>query len=515
MEALGHLLRRMLAPGDRAQARRMQTELAWRDVQREERQRHAFLDALRCDERSDRVLLGRAQRPCGAWQWCGLEAERLLAGHVLMNGATGGGKTRLLAAVLLQLLLKHTPQVVVDLKSELTQIYCEYLLPAIATRPEGQDLAARVRIIQPFDPDRVPMLRLTAPELGVPRDIQALTLANALNEASGTDMGVRMHSIYLRPAALAIERNLPLTVLEEWFRDPRRFARDARTSEDSDVRRYAQNDFPRENQASVDALRARLSLIFHLSCVRDALQAPWCISLSEALEDGVTILDFGSPPSGAEDAVPLLGGPLLGRLCRAILSRPVTRDTKQMLIVFEEFPELLRRHQAQQFSRMLSLARFKRVTLWFCHQELRQVAAVDPVLLHAMRTNTATELAFRSSIEDARLLAQGIVARSGSESLAAAQARFVEEAATLGRREYFLWLKESPFGPQRLRSPRFDLEPLTQAAAGLPDEVRQALRQGTESMPRGDCPDRLAPAGSDAVQLFPGTRPRRRSPRLG
>jgi len=34
----------------------------------------------------------------------------------------------------------------------------------------------------------------------------------------------------------------------------------------------------------------------------------------------VTILDFGSPPGGAEDAMRFIAGPVTGRLGRAILS---------------------------------------------------------------------------------------------------------------------------------------------------------------------------------------------------
>src|SRR5205085_9657695 len=153
-------------------------------------------------------------------------------------------------------------------------------------------------------------------------------------------------------------------------------------------------------------------------------------------------------------------------------------------IVAEEFQEILGKYQVPQFNRLLALARYKRASVWLINQQSAQVAAVDPNLVRSMRTNVSTELVFRASAEDAKLLAEGLALRRPGESLFDARQRFIEEVVRLPQREFFLWVKTARFGPQRLRSPRLDLPALERIAAGLPDEVREQIRLGTTSVDR-------------------------------
>src|SRR5262249_8308220 len=126
--------------------------------------------------------------------------------------------------------------------------------------------------------------------------IQSLNIATALGEAVGQDHGVRMQRLLLPAAGLAVERNLPLPTVLDWLRDPARFAREAATSSDPVIRAYAIHELPRENRSSLDAVRARLDLLFHVPEIRRALSAPRCINFNECLSSGLTLLDFGSPP---------------------------------------------------------------------------------------------------------------------------------------------------------------------------------------------------------------------------
>jgi hypothetical protein len=436
--------------------------------------------------------------------------------HLGVSGATGTGKSYLIAALLFQLITRRVPVVLVDMKSELANLLLDVVVPAIIARGR-EDMLDRVRVVRPFELGRVPLLRLTEPEPRVSQQVQSMNIAQSLSEAVGHDLGPRMLRALLPTAGLAVERNLPLPVLTDWLRSPETFARAAAGSADPIIRAYAVHELPRENRSSLDALRARLDLLFHLPEIREALSAPRCLSFDECLESGVTILDFGSPPGGAEAAMRFIASPVAGRLGRAVLSRQMHAATPPAIVCFEEFQQLLGTHQLEMFKRLLSLCRYKLVNLWFSNQQPAQIAEADRTLLRILRTNLGAECIFRSSVEDARTLSEGLSTRSSDETLTQARSRMVEEIATLPRRSFFLWLRDSSFGPQRLQSPRLDLEAMRRAGARLSPEQRERIRLGSVSVARSvgavKGPETHVEPDPRVAPLAPGKR--RRTPRLG
>lgn len=517
VETFAAQLRRLLKGSERDTARKWHaaTEHA-RDADSHAR-REAFLRELRCQPTDDRVRLGRARSLEGEYQWCGMTPTALCAMHLGVSGATGTGKSYLIAALLFQLITRRVPVVLVDMKSELADLLLQVVVPAVVARGQ-KDLLDRVRVVRPFESGRVPLLRLSEPEPRVSPQVQSMNIAQSLSEAVGHDLGPRMLRALLPTAGLAVERNLPLPVLIEWLRSPEMFAREAAGSADPSIRAYALHELPRENRSSLDALRARLDLLFHLPEIREALSAPRCLSFDESLASGVTILDFGSPPGGAEAAMKFIAGPVAGRLGRAILSREIREDTPPTLVIFEEVQELLGFHQIEMFKRLLALCRFKLVNLWFSNQLPAQIADVDRALLRILRTNLGAECIFRSSTEDARELTKGLSTRSRDETLTQARSRMVEEIATLPRRAFFLWLRDTSFGPQRLQSPRLDVDALKRSAADLSPEERERIRLGSASIARVVAED-TAPH-EHAAKPDPRVAPlrpdkRRRTPRLG
>jgi len=509
-------IRRLLKGSERGTARRWHaaTERA-RDADAHAR-RETFLRELRCRVGDGRIRLGRARMPDEDFQWCGLPIETLCAMHVGVSGATGTGKSYLIAGLLYQLLLERVPLIAVDMKSELADLLLDVVVPAVIASGR-ENLIERVRVVRPFETGRVPLLRLTEPEPRVGREIQSMNIAQSLSEAVGHDLGPRMLRALLPAAGLAVERNLPLPVLTEWLRSPEAFARVAAGSSDPIIRAYALHELPRENRSSLDALRARLDLLFHLPEIREALSAPRCLSFDESLTSGVTILDFGSPPGGAEAAMKFIAGPVAGRFGRAILSREMHADSPPAVVVFEEFQQLLGGHQVEMFKRLLALCRFKKVNLWFSNQQPAQIAEADRTLLRILRTNLGAECIFRSSVEDAREITKGLSTRSGEETLAQARSRMIEEISTLPKRSFFLWLRDSSFGPQRLQSPRLDLNSLRVAGGRLTTEQRARIRTGSASIARTveavEQPTAQTEPDPRVAPLPPGRR--RRTLRLG
>jgi hypothetical protein len=288
-----------------------------------------------CDPNEDMLVLGRGRKLDGSAFWCGQPIEDFLVDHSWITGATGSGKSFFALGCLPQVLRagRH-PIVIVDMKSELSDLLIEVVMPSLVGTASGNRLIQHLRIIRPFGKD-LPMLRVTDREAGVPLAIQAFNLASALEEALSDELGSRMSRMFLRHSSLAIELGLPLTVIQRWLESRERFGKDAGRSKDVSLREYALSGLARESRPAVDALLARLDSFLFVDEVKLALSAPSCISFAEALESGVTIVDLGSPPAGAERAQRFWAGILTGRITRAILSRPVEPKTPRTWVIFE------------------------------------------------------------------------------------------------------------------------------------------------------------------------------------
>jgi uncharacterized protein DUF87 len=488
-------LRDLRRRDERALARAWQAEVAARQDAAAREDLVAFLKALRVEPGLGRILLGRARDLAGKAVWVGSPIGPFLGQHAWITGGTGSGKTFFVLSLLLQILGEGShPVIVVDLKGELSTLLRETIFPALATRGEHSSLLRDLRIIRPFDRAFLPMLRVTRPEPGVSPEIQAQAIASSIEDALGEGLGGRMLRTFLRLTRLAIERDQPLTEVLRWLEEPGALAREARQSRDPRIRRYAAGMFRRENETSIDALLARLDTFLFLPETRLCLSAPSCVSFHECLDHGVTLVDLGDPPAGAERAARFWAGVLVGRLTRAILSREVTDRSPQAWIVLEEFQEALGRSQTEQFGRLLALARYKRVGLCFVNQQVGQVAAVEPALVKLLRTNTGIEAAFRCSLEDARGFAHALPTPRGTRSAAHARDDLTEEMTRLPDRTFYLWLKRQPFRAQKVRSPRLDLETIRRAAEEMPQEIRQAVLRGTVSAPRGELEALLTPS---------------------
>lgn len=478
-------LRRLIRRRETARARTQQRQGVEQAHRLANAGRARFAELMARTPGPENLLLGRATDLDGSAFWCGQSIEDFLGVHSWITGATGSGKSFFTLACLLQV-LRHGrhPVVVVDMKSELSELLIELVIPTLSKVPAGPKLLKGLRIIRPFGQD-LPMLRVTEPEPGVARSIQAFNLASALEEALSDELGSRMGRMFLRLSALAIELRLPLTVIQRWLESPPIFAREARRSKDASLREYAAAGFARESRPAIDALLARLDSFLFLDEVKLALSAPGCLSFAECLESGLTIVDLGSPPAGAERAQRFWAGILTGRITRAILSRPVGPKTPRTWVIFEEVQEALGRNQSEQFCRLLTLARHKRVALTLINQQAAQLGSVDPTLVKVLRTNAGMECAFRCNLEDAKPLVQAMPLPPDGKPIEAARQMMVQELLQLPDREFLLWLKRMPFGAQRVRSPRLDLESLRAVADGLPEDVRSLIRRGTVSMDRG------------------------------
>ena len=440
----------------------------------------------------DGIVLGRATNVQGTPFWVRMLERDFFATHHWITGASGSGKSFLVIALLICILSRQRPNplIILDFKSELTTLLMDTVLPALVARPSGERLLANLRIVRPFG-EHLPMLNLTLPEPGVPREIQAMSIANAIAEALGTDFGHRMNRALLRLVTLAIELEEPLTVVRAWLEDPSVFARAATRSTDLSLRTYAATLRARENRASIDALLARLDAFLFMPATRRVLSASGCLSFADALESGVTIVGLGDPPAGVESQTRFWGGALLGKLMRSILSRPVGPDSPYALVVFEEFQEGVASRQTA-WERLLAMARHKKISCVYVNQQPGQL---DPGLVKLLRTNCGVEAAFRANVDDARAYAHAVALPAGSRKTGEARQALVEQLTRLERRQYLLWVKEKARA-QLVRSPRLELERLQARADALPAAVREQIARGTVSMEANDGTQHAPPAAA-------------------
>ncbi len=492
MVSIQSAFRMLLGARDVRRARRWHDRRVASEQAAEREALARFAEAFRIGPGPGRLVLARARDPEGAPFWTGVPVTRFLSVHHWICGGTGSGKSFLALAILWQVLARRIPVIVVDFKGELTTLLLDILLPVLTQFPGGDRLLERLRIVRPFS-RYLPRLNLCLPEPGLDREIQAFTLASTLEESLGAELGHRMTRVLLRLVSLAIELGRPLTIVRTWLEDPTTLATAAQRSTDPSLRRYVETLRVRENRASIDALLARIDSFVFLPAVRRMLEAPDCVSFSDALDSGITIVDLGEPPAGAEQLTKFFGGVVLGKVMRSVLSRPVQPDSPYTHLVFEEFQEGLARHQTAQFARLLALARYKRTACTFINQ---QAAQLEPTLVRLLRTNTGVEAAFRCNLEDARAYAHAFPAAARSQHAVAERQVLVEQLTRLEQRQYLLWIKGA-VGAQLVRSPRIDLDALRQRAAEVPADIRESIYRGTVAMDEPEAP--MVAPGDDAL----------------
>lgn len=453
-------LRRVLRPHDARDGRK------WQEVTRNAANptlalRREFEDRFRGGRTSDRIILGRGPVITGGYDWFGLPFRDL--GHIWIHGATGSGKSFLVLSLIVRLLLRRAARVFLfDFKPELATLVLEAVRALVAR--DQPWLRDQVQHFNPFGPQPIP-LRVTAPEAGVPRSVQALAIATSLEEAVASDLGVRMLRVFVWLTSAAIEFGRPLTDLVRWLRNPILFQELAQRSMDPELREYATASFPREQRATLEAIAARLDLLVFLPQLRQALEEPGCLDFGALYRaPGLTTFTVGGAPAGAEPAERLIGSLLTGMWTRSLLSREIDDDAIPVVGIFDEGQLAVRSRDVEHLSRTATLARARRGNLVFINQ---QVSQLDSGFARVLRTNTNLELAFRASPEDSASLAAVLPLTLPGSDEASARRALTRTLSHLPNRTFALWAKSLGFAAL-LRSPRIDLDALRSDAAPLP-----------------------------------------------
>lgn len=416
------------------------------------------------------------------------------------TGSTGSGKSAQVLSEELQLLGREMPWTLLhlDAKSESARWLTEAFLPGMVSHwtPQEQTMFLdSYAVINPFDPDNLPALNVLLEPGHTSTTLHAHTITRLIAEtvsAQGATLGVRMTTILHHALCLALELGgLSLLEVRALLTNSAYLDAALRFCHDDEVRAYFLHRWPKERADSVHAVVARLDFLLMLDDTRRALCAPSCLDLAARLEEGVTIIDLGSPPRGAESVGQFWLGVFVRGLARAIMGRPMTLTSHPVFCIMDEWWTAIDDDLAGHFERLLTLARFKRVGLWLVNQLPGQIGARFPELLATLKNSCGIQIAFRQSFEDAQRLAYMLPASDlvrvprepGSPAWDTRYARHdelrrlrVEELSRLPDREFWFYNKRSGAEAIRLRSLDVPFEEFTARAASADPEILRLCR---------------------------------------
>ncbi|MFO0590519.1 MAG: hypothetical protein U0441_23455 [Polyangiaceae bacterium] len=419
--------------------------------------------------RPETIVLGSAQRDASVPVGAPLR-ELAGAGHALVLGGTGAGKTRVVAGIIQQLLRRlaqgaSSPGLwVVDHKSELVGLVREILAGLVGELPSAQSarLLDKLVVLNPFSDWLVPM-QILRPEAGVAPQVQAFEVTSLIDRLGGAELGVRQDSFLFHLILLGISKRLSLPHVAALLANPNELAAAAASSPISEVQAYFSGT-NRLSQSSMEGVAARLHRLLRLPSTRLMLGAGDTVSFRRLLADGcIVLVDVGSPPMGCEDLGRFWAGLATLKLVRAIFERTHAEATRPVTIFVDEWQEGLLGGGdiAENYERVLSMARSRGVSFCLISQSLAGAAKVSSSLPKVVATNTNLQLLFRASEEDARAMThllpitgrrpresmlpweerRGSPFLSRNEELASLQ----EEVVRLPNRVFYFWDRTRPY----------------------------------------------------------------------
>ena len=297
-------------------------------------------------------------------------------------------------------------------------------------------------------------------------------------------MGQRMRRFFLLGAEALIGLGGSLMDLARMLESDEYARRVSERCVDPRTRQFWRQGHLEESKTARIALLSRLDNLLGLRAVRRSLCAKGCVSGTELL-GGVTLINTGGPPAGAESLSRFFAG-LLAELVLvpAIFAREVGREA-HVAVVIDEVAEVLRAASAEQIERVSSLARALNVSLHLMGQDARQLDRASPMLSAIVRTNARHRFLFEP--DPAELLRE-LGDLTPSLDLVDPREPSKLLSAEASRREWARWV--SRLGPrhfvhvargraQLLRSPNVPLSEIDRRWAALAPQQRASIERGS------------------------------------
>jgi hypothetical protein len=116
-------------------------------------------------------------------------------------------------------------------------------------------------------------------------------------------------------------------------------------------------------------------------------------------------------------------------------------------------------------------------------QSHRQLSAVDPALLAALRANVGLQVQFRSSPEDAVAFAHLLPQEGEGET---ARRALINAMTRLPQRHCYVAVRDLGLPAQLVVAPRIEFDRFRASGDALPRDIRLQIRQGIAAVRRED-----------------------------
>ncbi len=394
------------------------------------------------------------------------EAERL--SHTWIIGASGAGKSTLLQSLILQDLERGNGIVVLDPHGDLID-------DVLARMPKER--IDDVILFDPSDTEHPIGFNVLSAGSEIERTLLASDLVGVFRRLS-TSWGDQMSSV-LGNAVLAIlesERGGTLLDLRHFLVDDRFRREFLGTVDDDEIRFFWEREYPLIGSRSIGPILTRLDTFLRPKVIRHIVgQRDGKLDLGRVLSKRQVLLAKLSHGAIGEENSYLMGSLIVGKLLELALAR-------QQLAKEERAPFFLYADEFQHFltptvETLLSGARKYALGVTLAHQTLGQLAQA-PKVLSALSGNAYTRIAFRTSEEDARRVAEGFSFFEASDLV---RLRRGEAIVRMGSSENDFNLKTLP--PKLIASNERGnrLARLSRERYGIPvAEVREALANARE-----------------------------------
>ena len=458
--------------------------------------------------------------------------DLLGAGHGLVLGRTGTGKTRLALGIIGELLrlFVRSPLAaclhIVDFKGDLITLIRDFIAELADRLPPQQAdrLLAALVIIDPFASGALVPLNVLARDRdsAVPPEVQAYEVASMFERMARAPTGVVQDQMLFNLILMGVcDGNLSLPDLVPLIMDPMARAAVAARSPNADVRRFFVEGRP-VPVSSAAGLQARFSRLLRLPATCLMLRARSCLDFRSLLRDKIVLANLGNPPLGCEDIARWWGGLVTLKTTRAIFERSPEEAARPVLMAVDEWQEGLGAgdEMAENYERVLAMARSKGVALMLMSQSLAAAAKISSSLPKIVATNTSHQFLFSASAEDAKAMAHMLPVsnrhprepaapweeRPKTPYLAAQEelTKLVDGVTHLPDRTFYYWQRRAPYKAQLVRALDIDVE----FPGFLPAETARRLRVGCAAIPIAELERALPsplPAATAAVDENPAT----------
>lgn len=315
--------------------------------------------------------------------------------HLYVIGATGTGKSTLLANLILQDIQEGHTTIVFDPHGD--------LIETIIARVPPQRIDDVV-LLDPSDMEFPIGINMLSAKSEIEKEVLSSDLVASFRRHA-TSWGDQMNSVLGNAIAAILDSSQGGTL-----HDLRRFLleKEYRTSflksvSDPSIKYYWLKEYPILKTSSIGSIITRLDTFLRPRSIRNMLVQKKALDFEELCNSNKIILcKLSQGLIGTENSY-LLGSLILSSIHQAMMRRQQQANRPPVFIYLDEFHHFI----TPSIKDMLSGVRKYNVGLTLSHQDIQQLQQEDAQLVNAVLGNISTRIVFRVGEQDARKLEDG------------------------------------------------------------------------------------------------------------